>query len=101
MPASDFFDGSVASPGKPTAPSWLRREGGEACVVADRERDDIPSCVEVLGCREAGLGAALPEGGETRVVVDRARDDTPGCVELLGCREAGLGAALPPPRIAS
>jgi len=101
MPASGFFDGSVASPGKPTAPSWLRREGGETCVVADRERDDTPSCVEVLGCREAGLGAALPEGGETWVVVDRARDDTPSCVELLGCLEAGLEAALAPPPIAS
>jgi hypothetical protein len=101
MPARGFFDGSVASPGKPTAPSWLRREGGETWVVADRERDETPSCLEVLGCREAGLAAALPDGGETWVVVDRERDDTPNCEELLGCREAGLAVALPLPPIAS
>lgn len=101
MPASGFFGGSAASPGKPTAPSWVRREDGETCVVVDREREDTPSCVEVFGCREAGLGSALPEGGETWAVVDRARDDAPSCVEVLGCREVGLGAALPAPPIAS
>lgn len=47
------------------------------CVVVDRERDDTPSRMEVLGCREAGLGAAPPEGGETWVVADQARDDAP------------------------
>ena len=99
MLASGFFDGSVTSPGKPTAPSWLRRDG-ETWVVVDRERDDTPNCVEVMGCREAVLGAALPEGGETWVVADRERD-TPSCEELLGCRETGLEAALPPPPIAS
>jgi len=56
MPVGSFFDASVASPGKPTAPNWLRREDGDTRVVADRVTDTP----ELLACRELGLGAALP-----------------------------------------
>jgi len=57
MLVSGFFNASVASPGKPTAPNWLRRKDGDTRVVADRVTD-TPG--ELLGCRELGLGAALP-----------------------------------------
>jgi hypothetical protein len=59
MPVGGFFDESVASPGKPTAPRWPRRVDGEACIVVERVRDTA-GWVELFSCRETGLGPALP-----------------------------------------
>jgi hypothetical protein len=60
MPVGGFLDESAASPGKPTAPRWPRREDGEACAVADRARGTAVWAELLLGWRETGLGPALP-----------------------------------------